>query len=96
VLAFKATLKGLDFYVNNKQQSLDIIQPYSSKEVTPGGERLAVRLASTRHGLWAGHDRLGLGYQTPGQWQNQINLLTDLQVTKAKPAPEDVMDNQFL
>jgi putative hydroxymethylpyrimidine transport system substrate-binding protein len=96
VLGFlKATLKGLDYYVNNKQQSLDIIQRYATKEVTPA-VNASLYDNSVPDMVYGQAKTLGLGYQTPEQWQGQINVLGDLQVTQAKPRVEEVIDNQFL
>jgi ABC-type nitrate/sulfonate/bicarbonate transport system substrate-binding protein len=91
----KATLKGLQFYLDNRQQALDIVQKYGPKEVSPelNGFIYDVEAPQATAGI---AKTMGLGYQTRDQWQHEVDFLGDMQVTKAKPKVDDLFDNSFL
>jgi ABC-type nitrate/sulfonate/bicarbonate transport system substrate-binding protein len=91
----KATLRGLQYYLDNKQKSLEIIAKYSPKEVTPELQNFLYEVESPQVTMNAAKSA-GLGAQTKDMWQKEIDLLFDLKVTKGKPAVDELIDNSFL
>jgi ABC-type nitrate/sulfonate/bicarbonate transport system substrate-binding protein len=91
----KATLKGLQFYLDNKQKALEIVQKYAPKEVTPELNAFLYEVEAPQVTAGIGKT-VGIGAQTKEQWQREIDTLANLQVTKGKPKVEDLYDNSFL
>ena len=96
VTAFlKATLKGEQFYLANKAQTLAIAEKYADKDITPAQHEFLydATVVEMNSGL---AKTKGIGYQSADQWQQQINTLFQYGVIKAKPKLEDVFDNTAL
>jgi NitT/TauT family transport system substrate-binding protein len=91
----KATMKGLQFYVDNKQQTLEIMARYSPKEVTAeqqefiyDGDRPQLLTDLTR--------KNGLGWMTKERWEFEIEQDLRLGLIKGRVTPEDAMTMKFL
>jgi ABC-type nitrate/sulfonate/bicarbonate transport system substrate-binding protein len=96
VTAFlKATLRGLQYYLDNKEKAIDIVAKYGPKEVTPELNAFIYEVEAPQVTAGIGKT-VGIGAQTKEQWQREIDTLGDLKVTKGKPGVEDLYDNSFL
>jgi len=96
VTAFlRATLKGAEYMVANKAQSVQIVVQYAGTTATRAQHEFQYDV--TARDLVAGIAATkGIGYVTPAQWQSQLDLLSDLKLITAKPKVEDVLDTSFL
>jgi ABC-type nitrate/sulfonate/bicarbonate transport system substrate-binding protein len=91
----KATLKGLQFYLDNREKALEIVQRYGPKEVTPELNGFIYDVEAPQVTAGVGQS-VGIGAQTREQWQREIDTLGDMQVTKGKPKVDDLYDNSLL
>mgnify|MGYP002402690275 CR=1 FL=1 len=91
----KATLKGEQFYLANKERTLAIAEKYADKDITPAQHEFLydATVVEMNSGL---AKTKGLGYQSAAQWQQQIDTLYQYGVIKAKPKVQDVFDNTAL
>ncbi len=91
----KATLKGAEYMVANKDRSIQIAVQYAGPGLLRAQHEFqyAVAVKDMVSGIAA---TKGIGYVTPKQWQDQLDLLLDQGVIKAKPKVEDVLDVSFL
>jgi putative hydroxymethylpyrimidine transport system substrate-binding protein len=96
VTAFlRATLKGAEYMVAHKPESVQIAVQYAGPGKTR--EQHEFQYDVTARDLVSGIAATkGIGYVTPAQWQAQLDLLADLKVITAKPKVEDVLDTSFL
>ena len=96
VTAFlKATLKGAEYVINNKKESVQIAVEYAGPGRTR--EQHEFQYDVTVREMTSGNaPTKGVGYVSPAQWQAQIDLLASLGVIKAKPAVEQILDTSFL
>lgn len=96
VTAFlRATLKGAEYMVAHKAESVQIAVQYAGPGKTR--EQHEFQYDVTARDLVSGIAATkGIGYVTPAQWQAQLDLLADLKVITAKPKVEDVLDTSFL
>jgi ABC-type nitrate/sulfonate/bicarbonate transport system substrate-binding protein len=96
VTAFlRATLKGAEYMVANKAQSVQIVVQYGGTTATRAQHEFQYDV--TARDLVAGIAATkGIGYVTPAQWQAQLDLLSDLKLITTKPRVEDVLDTTFL
>ena len=91
----RATIKGAEFMVANKAESVQIAVQYAGPGKTR--EQHEFQYDVTARDLVSGIAATkGIGYVTPAQWQAQLDLLSDLKVITAKPKVEDVLDTSFL
>ena len=72
----RATLRGLQFYMDNKQQALDIVQKYGPKEVSADLNRFIYEVEAPQVTAGIG-STLGIGEQTRDQWQREVDTLAD-------------------
>jgi len=96
VIAFlKGTLRGAEYMVANKDQSIQIAVQYAGPGLLRAQHEFqyAVAVKDMVSGVAA---TKGIGYVTPKQWQDQLDLLLDQGVIKTKPKVEDVLDTSFL
>jgi ABC-type nitrate/sulfonate/bicarbonate transport system substrate-binding protein len=96
IVAFlKATIKGAEYMVANKAESVQIAVQYAGPGKTR--EQHAFQYDITARDLVAGLAATkGIGYVTSAQWQAQLDLLSDLKVITAKPKVSDVLDTTFI
>jgi len=96
VTAFlRATLKGAEYMVGHKAESVQIAVQYAGPGKTR--EQHEFQYDVTVRDLVSGIAATkGIGYVTPAQWQAQLDLLSDLKVIDSKPKVEDVLDTSFL
>jgi NitT/TauT family transport system substrate-binding protein len=96
VTAFlRATLKGAEYMVAHKAESVQIAVQYAGPGKTR--EQHEFQYDVTVRDLVSGIAATkGIGYVTPDQWQRQLDLLSDLKVIDSKPKVEDVLDTSFL
>jgi len=96
VTAFlRATLKGAEYMVKNKAESVQIVVQYGGTTATRAQHEFQYDV--TARDLVAGIAATkGIGYVTPPQWQAQLDLLSDLKLITTKPKVEDVLDTSFL
>lgn len=96
VTAFlRATIKGAEYMVANKAQSVQIVVQYGGTTSTRAQHEFQYDV--TARDLVSGIAATkGIGYVTPAQWQAQLDLLSDLKLITAKPKVEDVLDTSFL
>lgn len=96
VTAFlRATLKGAEYMVANKAESVQIVVQYGGTTSTRAQHEFQYDV--TARDLVAGVAATkGIGYVTPAQWQAQLDLLSELKLITAKPKVEDVLDTSFL
>ena len=96
VTAFlRATLKGAEYMVGHKAESVQIAIQYAGPGKTR--EQHEFQYDVTVRDLVSGIAATkGIGYVTPAQWQAQLDLLSDLKVIDSKPKVEDVLDTSFL
>jgi ABC-type nitrate/sulfonate/bicarbonate transport system substrate-binding protein len=96
VTAFlRATLKGAEYMVAHKAESVQIAVQYAGPGRTR--EQHEFQYDVTVRDLVSGIAATkGIGYVTPAQWQAQLDLLSDLKVIASKPKVEDVLDASFL
>jgi len=96
VTAFlRATLKGAEYMVANKAESVQIVVQYGGTTATRAQHEFQYDV--TARDLVAGLAATkGIGYVTPAQWQAQLDLLSDLKLITAKPKVEDVLDTSFI
>jgi ABC-type nitrate/sulfonate/bicarbonate transport system substrate-binding protein len=91
----RATLKGAEYMVAHKAESVQIAVQYAGPGKTR--EQHEFQYDVTARDLVSGIAATkGIGYVTPAQWQAQLDLLSDLKVITAKPKVEDVLDTSFL
>jgi NitT/TauT family transport system substrate-binding protein len=96
VLRFvKAFLKGAEFFLKEKEQTLRITQMYAgpgtSKEQhefiwNVSAKDIADRDAKTK----------GVGWLSRERWQEQLDLLSNVGVLKTKPKVDDLIDTRFV
>jgi ABC-type nitrate/sulfonate/bicarbonate transport system substrate-binding protein len=91
----KATLRGLQYYLDNKQKSIEIVMKYGPKEVTQELNDFIYEVEAPQVTAGVGKT-IGIGAQTKEQWQREVDTLGDLKVTKGKPKVEDLYDNSFI
>jgi ABC-type nitrate/sulfonate/bicarbonate transport system substrate-binding protein len=91
----KATMKGLQFFIDNKQQTLDIMAKYSPPEVTPelqeflyDGELPQLTNANTQ--------KYGLGWMTRDDWSHEIAQDLQLGLIKGSVNVDDAMTTRYL
>jgi ABC-type nitrate/sulfonate/bicarbonate transport system substrate-binding protein len=96
VTAFlRATLKGAEYMVANKAESVQIVVQYGGTTATRAQHEFQYDV--TARDLVAGIAATkGIGYVTPAQWQAQLDLLSDLKLITTKPKVDDVLDTSFL
>ena len=96
VTAFlKATLKGAEYVINNKKESVQIAVEYAGPGRTR--EQHEFQYDVTVREMTSGNaPTKGVGYVSPAQWQAQLDLLASLGVIKAKPPVEQILDTSFL
>jgi ABC-type nitrate/sulfonate/bicarbonate transport system substrate-binding protein len=96
VTAFlRATLKGAEYMVAHKAESVQIAVQYAGPGKTR--EQHEFQYDVTVRDLVSGIAATkGIGYVTSAQWQAQLDLLSDLKVIASKPKVEDVLDASFL
>ena len=96
VLAFvKATIKGAEYMVANKDESVQIAIQYAGPGKTR--EQHAFQYDITARDLVSGIAATkGIGYVTPAQWQTQLDLLFEQKVITAKPKVQDILDTSFV
>lgn len=96
VTAFlRATLKGAEYMVANKAESVQIVVQYGGTTATRAQHEFQYDV--TARDLVAGIAATkGIGYVTPAQWQAQLDLLSDLKLITAKPKVEEVLDTSFI
>jgi ABC-type nitrate/sulfonate/bicarbonate transport system substrate-binding protein len=96
VTAFlRATLKGAEYMVAHKAESVQIAVQYAGPGKTR--EQHEFQYDVTVRDLVSGIAATkGIGYVTAEQWQRQLDLLADLKVIDSKPKVEDVLDTSFL
>jgi NitT/TauT family transport system substrate-binding protein len=96
VTAFlRATLKGAEYMVANKAQSVQIVVQYGGTTATRAQHEFQYDV--TARDLVAGIAATkGIGFVTPPQWQAQLDLLSDLKLITTKPKVEDVLDTSFV
>lgn len=91
----RATLKGAEYMVSHKAESVQIAVQYAGPGKTR--EQHEFQYDITARDLVSGIAATkGIGYVTPAQWQAQLDLLADLKLITAKPKVEDVLDTSFL
>jgi putative hydroxymethylpyrimidine transport system substrate-binding protein len=91
----RATLKGAEYMVAHKAESVQIAVQYAGPGKTR--EQHEFQYDVTARDLVSGIAATkGIGYVTPAQWQAQLDLLADLKVITSKPKVEDVLDTSFL
>jgi ABC-type nitrate/sulfonate/bicarbonate transport system substrate-binding protein len=91
----KATLKGAEYMLNNKRESIQIVAEYAGPGRTR--EQHEFQYDVTVREMTSGHaPTKGVGYVTPAQWQAQIDLLHGMGVIKTKPAVDQMLDTSFL
>ena len=91
----KATLKALQFYSDNKQQALDIVQKYSGVDVTPSNNAFIYSIEQPQ--LLTDVTRTnGLGWMTRGQWDTQMNQMYSQGLVKTRPKTDDMMTLDYL
>jgi len=96
VLRFvKAFLKGAEFFVKEKEQTLRLTQMYAGPGTTKeqhefiwnvSAKDIADRDAKTK----------GVGWLSRERWQEQVDLLSNLGVLKTKPKVDDLIDTRFV
>jgi NitT/TauT family transport system substrate-binding protein len=96
VTAFlRATLKGAEYMVAKKAESVQIVVQYGGTTATRAQHEFQYDV--TARDLVAGLAATkGIGYVTPAQWQAQLDLLSDLKLITTKPKVEDVLDTSFI
>jgi ABC-type nitrate/sulfonate/bicarbonate transport system substrate-binding protein len=91
----RATIKGAEYMVANKDKAVQIVVQYAGTTATRAQHEFQYDV--TARDLVAGIAATkGIGYVTPQQWQAQLDLLSDLKLITAKPKVEDVLDTSFL
>lgn len=96
VTAFlKATLRGAEFYLKNKAESLQIAIEYAGPGRTREQHAFLYDVTVKEMTIGAGATK-GVGYVTPEQWQKQLDLLFDMKVIKTKPKVQELLDTSFL
>jgi len=91
----KATLRGLQYYLDNKQKAIEIVMKYGPKEVTQELNEFIYDVEAPQVTAGIGKT-VGIGAQSKEQWQREIDTLGDMKVTKGRPKVEDLYDNSFL
>jgi ABC-type nitrate/sulfonate/bicarbonate transport system substrate-binding protein len=91
----KATLRGLQYYLDNKEKALEIVQRNGPKEVAPELNAFIYSVEAPQVTAGVG-STIGIGAQTKEQWQREVDTLGDMKVTKGKPKVEDLYDNTFI
>ena len=90
----RATIKGAEYMVANKKESVQIAIQYAGPGKTR--EQHEFQYDITARDLVAGVAATkGIGYVTPQQWQQQLDLLFDQKLITKKPKVEDVLDTSF-
>jgi len=91
----RATIKGAEFMVANKTESVQIAVQYAGTTATRAQHEFQYDV--TARDLVAGIAATkGIGYVTPQQWQAQLDLLLDQKLITTKPKVEDVIDTTFI
>lgn len=91
----RATLKGAEYMVANKAESVQIVVQYGGTTATRAQHEFQYDVTS--RDLVAGIAATkGIGYVTPGQWQAQLDLLADLKLITKKPAVDEILDTSFV
>jgi NitT/TauT family transport system substrate-binding protein len=91
----RATIKGAEYMVANKDKAVQIVVQYAGTTATRAQHEFQYDV--TARDLVAGIAATkGIGYVTPQQWQAQLDLLSDLKLITAKPKVDDVLDTSFL
>ena len=91
----KATIRGAEYMVAHKDESVQIAIQYAGPGKTR--EQHAFQYDITARDLVAGIAATkGIGYVTAAQWQEQLDLLFDQKLITAKPKVSDVLDTSFL
>ena len=91
----RATIKGAEYMVANKDKAVQIVVQYAGTTATRAQHEFQYDV--TAKDLVAGIAATkGIGYVTPQQWQAQLDLLSDLKLITAKPKVDEVLDTSFL
>jgi ABC-type nitrate/sulfonate/bicarbonate transport system substrate-binding protein len=91
----RATIKGAEYMVAHKPESVQIAIQYAGPGKTR--EQHEFQYDITARDLVAGIAATkGIGYVTPQQWQAQLDLLFDQKLITKKPKVEDVLDTSFI
>ena len=91
----KATLKGLQFYSENKAKALEIVQKYSPEGVTPELNEFIYSVEEPQ--LWTADTRkFGAGWMTQQQWDREVDRMYAHGVIKSRPPTSDLMTTRFL
>jgi len=91
----RATIKGAEYMVANKKEAVQIAIQYAGPGKTR--EQHEFQYDITARDLVAGIAATkGIGYVTPQQWQQQLDLLSDQKLIKSKPKVEDILDTSYV
>ncbi|HYK97256.1 MAG TPA: ABC transporter substrate-binding protein, partial [Candidatus Acidoferrales bacterium] len=91
----RATIKGAEYMVAHKAESVQIAIQYAGPGKTR--EQHEFQYDITVRDLVSGIAATkGIGYVTPQQWQAQLDLLFDQKLITKKPKVEDVLDTSFV
>ena len=91
----RATLKGAEYMVENKERAIQIAVQYAGPGLTRTQHEFQYSVA-TKDMVSGIAATKGIGYVTPPQWQAQLDLLFDQGVIKTKPKVEELLDTTFL
>jgi NitT/TauT family transport system substrate-binding protein len=91
----KATLKGAEYMVAKKDESIQIAVQYAGPGPTRAQHEFQYNVA-VKDMVSGIAETKGIGYVTPQQWQAQLDLLLERGVIKTKPKVEEVLDTSFL
>jgi NitT/TauT family transport system substrate-binding protein len=96
IVAFlKATIRGAEYMVAHKDESVQIAIQYAGPGKTR--EQHAFQYDITVRDLVSGIAATkGIGYVTAAQWQAQLDLLYDQKVITAKPKVADILDTSYI
>jgi ABC-type nitrate/sulfonate/bicarbonate transport system substrate-binding protein len=96
IVAFlKATIRGAEYMVAHKDESVQIAIQYAGPGKTR--EQHAFQYDITVRDLVSGIAATkGIGYVTAAQWQAQLELLYDQKVITAKPKVADILDTSYI
>ena len=91
----KATLKGCEYYLKNKAESIQIAVQYSGPATTRAQHEFLYAVTSQDMQIGVAQTK-GVGYVTKQQWQDQLDLLSSMGIIKTKPSVDEVLDTTFL
>lgn len=86
----QATLKGWQYAIENKKESVDIVMYYAATQ----REDQDFMLEKSIPLIHTGDNRLG--YMEENLWQNQVNILLENSVIEHEISVEDIFTNEFV